>query len=445
MFVSFCFSICSLIDSSVGFFHSLANESLSAHSAPLLLVIKSSLDHHVNSSLPAVRHVAKEALLILSIREASASYPLSSSPTSSTSPELSKTLQTYQEALKLISDPLVPVRAHGLIMLRQLVLPPTQQKKERPNQPASMTNAKLPPALVPGILDVFLQSIQDPDSYVYLNAVKGLAGLVDGWGKEVLGRMMRVYAKGVGNNGWEGMVGFGGKGKGREGLGEMERGELDLRLRVGEALCGVVERCEGSLSIYSQSVFFGVASLAPPVCLRFFLQTGSILIPPLLLVFRSSNLPTALRSSSLSILSLITNTSPLTAAPHLITLVLACADLLQIESVPMSSTPNTSKETPPVEDADEEEIPSDQLPEEDMLEASPVLSNPKHPVLRRSALYFLSAAVRADLHAEEKIEMDVWKRVARVVGYVRVTDVDLTVRGLAGEVEVDLKRVALGG
>lgn len=191
------------------------------------------------------------------------------SGSSSSTPEQDATaaaLERYQEALKLIADPSVPVRAHGLILLRQLVLPPTQQARERPN---AAPHARLPPALVPAIVDVFVQAVQDSDSYVYLNAVKGIAAMVDGHGRDVLGRLMRVYAKGVASNGWSGSAvaaAAAAKGKGRQGgAGEMDVKDLDMRLRVGEALCGVVERCDGALGQYG-------ASLAPdsffPPCLR---------------------------------------------------------------------------------------------------------------------------------------------------------------------------------
>lgn len=197
-----------------------------------------------------MRHLCKEALLILSLRSATSSLHSTKGKASSTPDQLATeaALERYQEALKLIADPSVPVRAHGLILLRQLVLSPTQQVKERPS---ASPNARLPEALVPGIMDVFVQSIQDSDSYVYLNAVKGLAGMVDGHGKDVLGRLMRVYAKGVGNNGWMGSGSTGGKGKAREGA-EMDVKDLDTRLRVGEALCGVIERCEAALGRYGQ-------------------------------------------------------------------------------------------------------------------------------------------------------------------------------------------------
>jgi hypothetical protein len=241
-------------DHQAAFLPTLADEALSPVSNSLIIVITASLERHAASStLPAVRHLCKEALLILSLRSASSSmHGLGGPSTAPAQDATAAALERYQEALRLIADPSVPVRAHGLILLRQLVLPPTQQQRERP---LANPNGRLPDALIPAITDVFVQSIQDSDSYVYLNAVKGLAGMVDGHGRDVLGRLVRVYAKGVASNGWTGGVATASvKGKGREtGPGSdsgMDTKDLDTRLRVGEALCGVIERCDGALGRY---------------------------------------------------------------------------------------------------------------------------------------------------------------------------------------------------
>lgn len=235
-----------------------ADGALSPVSNPLIVVIKASLERHVASStLPAVRHLCKEALLILSLRSAASSLHGLGGPSTPRSAQdgTAAALERYQEALRLIADPSVPVRAHGLILLRQLVLPSAQQQRERPSAAPS---ARLPDALIPAIADVFVQSIQDSDSYVYLNAVKGLAGMVDGHGRDVLGRLTDVYIKGVGSNVWTGRSNPADvKGKGRATgrsiigeIGEMDAKDLDTRLRVGEALCGVIERCDRALGQY---------------------------------------------------------------------------------------------------------------------------------------------------------------------------------------------------
>ena len=106
--------------------------------------------------------------------------------------------------------------------------------------------------------------------------------------------------------------------------------------------------------------------------------------------------------------------------------------------------------TPPTTTS-EEEVKTDQpttededtLPEEDEPTLSPLLSNPKHPILRRAALHFASSVFRADSDKMGTLNRDVWRRASVVVGYVGATDVDLMVRGLAGDVKADLKRLAI--
>lgn len=98
----------------------------------------------------------------------------------------------------------------------------------------------LDPALVPGILSIFIQSVQDDESYIFLNAVQGLAAMVDGYGKDVLRSIMDVYLSGTG-------IGASG---GRGNTITMLREELDVRVRVGEALNTVVKRCGVALGFY---------------------------------------------------------------------------------------------------------------------------------------------------------------------------------------------------
>ena len=138
--------------------------------------------------------------------------------------------ETYQKALKLLQDPLLPVRAHGLMLLRQLV-------SARKSPSGTLSEPALDRALVPGILSIFMQSIQDDDSYMFLNAVQGLSAMVDGYGKDVLRGLVKTYSDGV------------------DGLGasEMSQHEVDMRTRVGEALGQVIRRCGDALPSYGES------------------------------------------------------------------------------------------------------------------------------------------------------------------------------------------------
>jgi hypothetical protein len=74
-------------------------------------------------------------------------------------------------------------------------------------------------ALEPAIRDMFLQAIRDDDSYVFSNAVLGLAALANSFGADVLRALVHVYA--------DSLHGV--------GAGAITRKDVDVRLRVGEA------------------------------------------------------------------------------------------------------------------------------------------------------------------------------------------------------------------
>jgi hypothetical protein len=129
--------------------------------------------------------------------------------------------ETYQKALKLLQDPILPVRAHGLLLLRRLV-------SNRDKSPE--------PALLPGILSIFLQSLEDDDSYIFLNAVQGLAAMVGSFGKDVLTRLLDVYAGGL---------------QGIEGT-HLTPHDIDKRTRIGEAVGQVIQSCGTALRIHGK-------------------------------------------------------------------------------------------------------------------------------------------------------------------------------------------------
>ena len=119
----------------------------------------------------------------------------------------------YRKALTLLQEPLLPIRAHGLLLLRQLA----SFKFPSPEVPTRLVPV-LDPAFVPGVLTIFLQSIQDEDSYIFLNGVQGLAAMVEGSEKEVMRGLVVDYVKGL-------------DGVGTEAL---DQGEVYMRVRIGE-------------------------------------------------------------------------------------------------------------------------------------------------------------------------------------------------------------------
>jgi hypothetical protein len=205
--------------------HSLfpsANPNLSAYSAPALEGILRDLERIDKTSSESVRALTREARMVLTVCFASASTG-PSGPTRE--PEEDRIRSMYQRALKLLQDALLPVRAHGLLLLRELV---STRAGTAPHEAVR--------ALEPAIRDVFLQAVQDDDSYIYLNAVQGLAALTDSFGADVLRALVRVYADGL-----QGV-----------GAGTLTQQEVDVRLRVGEALGQVIRRCGDVLPRYGQ-------------------------------------------------------------------------------------------------------------------------------------------------------------------------------------------------
>jgi hypothetical protein len=70
---------------------------------------------------------------------------------------------SFDQAMKDLTDPMLPVRAHGLIVLRRLVLE---------KDPAALSRLDV-------ICNIFHSQLRDTDSYVYLNAIYGLSALAD--------------------------------------------------------------------------------------------------------------------------------------------------------------------------------------------------------------------------------------------------------------------------
>ncbi|KAI0092021.1 hypothetical protein BDY19DRAFT_983564 [Irpex rosettiformis] len=380
-----------------------ANPDLSTENAPTLDEIFTLLDKlaRADASTEAIKMLAREARMVLIARLASSSAMSSSSKLKSTKEE--SPTDTYQKALKLLQDPLLPVRAHGLLLLRQLV---SSRGLTKPGGPVSEPTVDR--ALIPGILSIFLQSLQDDDSYIFLNAVQGLAAMVDGFGKDVLKGLVGLYAKGL------------------DGIGAstMTKQDVDTRTRIGEALGQVIRRCGDALPKYIDEI-----------------------APSLVAVMRSSHLPTALRTSSIALLAQCVNTSPLAVLPWATDLFSAMIDLLQLESVQVDQTtqpksPLTS--TPALAPAaDEVELSMTKNPKTDSTDFKPTTKDSKIPILRRSALHLLSLLTRAfasqldDSGGSARLVYvlpgELMRRAKTTVGYVASTDHDGVTRVMAKE------------
>ncbi|KAJ7228683.1 hypothetical protein GGX14DRAFT_345713 [Mycena pura] len=345
-----------------------ANEDLSAKTSSELDEIFSLLEPLSLSGSPSIQPLAREARMVMTARLASTSSPKQNVREGDNSREI------YQKALKLLQDPILPVRGHGLLLLRQLVSP-------QPTQGAKITD----PALMPAILSIFLQSAQVDDSYIFLNAIQGLAAMVDTYGKDVLKGLVKEYGQGL------------------DGLGadSMTPHDLDVRTRVGEALASVIKRCGSALPAYID-----------------------ILVPPLFQIVRSSQVPITLRTSALSLLAECENTCPAALIPYITDLAEAMVDLLQIEST--STTPTES------EDSDPTSKNSKQPPF-------------RRAALHFLGLLIRETSKQIYDSSRPEFSGRLLKRIKTTLTYVSMTDGDTIVRVMAREVVENLSELEEGG
>jgi len=236
---------------------------------------------------------------------------------------------------------------------------------------------------------------------MFLNAVQGLAAMVDTFGKDVLKSLVAEYSERL-----DGLAGS-----------HMTQNDVDKRIRIGEALGQVIRRCGDALSIYVE-----------------------ILVPPLVRVFRSHHIPTVLRTSALSLLSNCVNASSIAFIPYASDLSEAMIDLLQVESMPETPKPH------------EQGSESTNKGKEDQLKATKdsqsTLTDSKHPSLRRAALYFLGLLIRASTagvydsgyHGQTFSGSQV-KRAKTTLAYVASTDKDNVVRVMARETIEGMERL----
>ncbi|KZT24535.1 ARM repeat-containing protein [Neolentinus lepideus HHB14362 ss-1] len=358
------------------------NEDLSAKTAPILNDIFSFLEGLVNNESENIRRLAGEARLTMTARLASTSSDARSKKHMGQDDE-EDPRETYQKALKLLQDPILPVRAHGLLLLRQLMSP-------RRVKGASSPGPAVDNALMPAILDIFLQALKDEDSYIFLNGVQGLSAMVDGFGKDVLRGLIKIYAQGL-----DGVA-----------AGNLTQHDVDVRTRIGEALSQVIQRCGDALPGYT-----------------------NILVPSLYEMVRNTSLPTAVRSSALSLLATCIKTSALALIPYIEDLSLAMVDLLQLESKPVVARTLGSAD----------EASEDKQPPETM-DTDPTSKDSKLPPFRRAALHFLSLLLKASTEqiyesngAANVFPSALVGRMRNTLRYIASTDEDAVARVMARE------------
>ncbi|KAJ1916297.1 hypothetical protein H4219_003865 [Mycoemilia scoparia] len=143
-----------------------------------------------------------------------------------------ESLELYAQALRDIQDEAIPVKAHGLVLLRQMVLeknPILTESTTPASATTSSTNMDINSATkLDDIMTIFARMIQNEDSFIYLNAIKGLASFVDAYGSKFLPKILEMYKD--------------------------SSLSADTRLHVGEALLHIAQRSGLALAKYSDLI-----------------------------------------------------------------------------------------------------------------------------------------------------------------------------------------------
>eukprot|EP00842_Homolaphlyctis_polyrhiza_P003711 jgi/Hompol1/4340/HPOL_003603-RA len=176
-----------------------------------------------------------------------------------------ESLTTFTKALEELGDELVPVRAHGVSVLRKMVLA---------RDPVACAHIET-------IITVFLDLLENEDAFLYLSAIKGLSSLTDVFAAETLGRISEKYMD--------------------------QHLSVDYRQRIGEALMQTIQRCGQVFPKYAPQI-----------------------MPFILRALRDAH--GEIRSSALSLLSRVAETSPLSLLEFLEQITEYILSVLKLES-----------------------------------------------------------------------------------------------------------------
>ncbi|KAF0982526.1 hypothetical protein FDP41_011456 [Naegleria fowleri] len=117
----------------------------------------------------------------------------------------------FDHILQDLRDPLLPVRAHGVLSLREIVL----EKKKNPIIEKQVHN----------IFDILQSQLKDEDTYVYLGAISGLTALGDVYPDTIIPILVDTFGD--------------------------KKQTIEQRLKIGESLVDLAERCGQMLPKYA--------------------------------------------------------------------------------------------------------------------------------------------------------------------------------------------------
>lgn len=191
-------------------------------------------------------------------------------PVSTTKDQHEKILK---RAIASLNDPLVPIRAHGLFLLRQLI------------------ESKSEVVTIDFVVNLHLVQLKDPEPFVYLNVIKGLESLIEWDQKQVLPVLVAIYT----NN--------------------EDSTDLDERLKIGEVLLRYIQN--------ANELFSGpLARLVVEATLGLIRRPAD----------ETKNIDDRLRMSAMSLLGVCCNTNPIGIIDNLENALDCAVGILQLET-----------------------------------------------------------------------------------------------------------------
>jgi len=133
-------------------------------------------------------------------------------------------------AITNLNDPLVPIRAHGLYLLRQLV-----------EQQSSVLTVDF-------VVNLHLMQLKDPEPFIYLNVIKGLGSLLEWNAGDVLPILLLIYTNTDNSDD-----------KDKFETKEEKTENLDERLRIGEVLLRYVQQQDEAFTGQNAKMVFNAA------------------------------------------------------------------------------------------------------------------------------------------------------------------------------------------
>jgi hypothetical protein len=216
-----------------------------------------------------------------------------------------------------------------------------------------------------------------------------------------------------------------------------------------------LDRLFGDAETRCPNIVSTVSSVHPALCvviyfgmlmMLVFMGPADQLVPPLFGLIRGSHLPTTLRTSSLSLLATIADTTDIALLPYAHDLTNAMLDLLQIEGAHASVQAQRTY-SPSSTDANPSSGSQPTTPPLASMDSQPTAADTKFPPFRRASLHFLGVLVRAyTRRAYSSLDHSAsvggatpagdfpTRRATTTLGYVAATDPDAVVRVMAREV-----------